>query len=88
VHLGYDPTGRMEPRDIVGSKEGWSEYTLDDGSILRGKVVILEAKRAVGQFNAEGDPVYLMQMTMVNQVKAPDNLRKGYVEPSADKAKD
>lgn len=75
----YDPKGRMEPRDIVSSKEGWSEFTLADGSVIRGKVVILDVKRAVGQFNTEGDPVYLLQMTMVNRVQAPDHLRKDNV---------
>ncbi len=74
--LGYNPAGRMEPRDVVASKDGWSEYTLDDGSVLRAKAAVLDVKRAVDQFNADGDPVYVMQLTVVNQVKAPEHLRK------------
>jgi len=41
--------------------------TLQDGTVLRGKVAVLDVKRAVGQFNVEGDPVYVLQLTMVNQ---------------------
>ena len=58
---------------------------MNDGSVIRAKVVLLEVKRAVGQFNADGDPIYVMQMTAVNQVRAPDNLRKEYVPPADDK---
>jgi S-adenosylhomocysteine hydrolase len=76
VRLGYDPMGKMEPRDVVNAKDGWSEYTLEDGSVIRAKAVVLDVKRAVDQFNAEGDPVYVMQLAFVNQLVVPDNLKK------------
>ena len=76
--LGYDPKGKMEPRDVVESKEGWSEYILADGSKIRIKGVLLDAKRAVNQFNPEGDPIYVMQITMVQQLVAPDKLKKDF----------
>lgn len=82
--MGYDPTGPMEPVDIVSSRDGWSEFTLQDGSIIRAKAAVLDVKRAIGQFNPEGDPVYVLQLTMVNQVKAPPHLKKGYVAPSSE----
>lgn len=82
--LGYDPKSRMEPRDIVSSKEAWSEYTLDDGSIIRVKGVLLDAKRAVNQFSPDGDPLYVMQITMVNQLRASEKLRKDY-KPEGEK---
>jgi hypothetical protein len=74
--LGYDPKGKMELVDVVSSKEGWSEFTLSDGSVIRLKSVLLEVKRAVGQYTIEGDPIYVMQSAQVNQVKAPEELRK------------
>jgi S-adenosylhomocysteine hydrolase len=76
VSLGYDPKGKMVPVDVISSKEGWSEYTLDDGSILRAKAVVLDVKRADGQYSADGSPIYVMQFAFVNQVKAPDKLKK------------
>jgi hypothetical protein len=76
ISMGYDPSGKMEPVDIVSTKEGWSEFTFDDGSVIRAKAVILDVKKAVGQFSDDGNPIYVMQFALVNRVNAPDNLRK------------
>lgn len=76
LQFGYDPTGKQEPVDIEGSKEGWSEYTLADGTIIRVKAVLLDAKRAVGQYDPSGEPIYVIQTALVNQVKSPDGLKK------------
>lgn len=76
ISLGYDPKGNMEPRDVVGSKDGWSEYTLADGSVIRLKAALLDVKRAVNQYSADGNPIYVFQFAVVNQVSAPDSLKK------------
>jgi hypothetical protein len=76
VSLGYDPKGKMEPRDVVASKDGWSEYTLEDGTVLRMKAALLDVKRAVNQYSEDGNPVYVYQCAVVNQVRAPDKLKK------------
>jgi hypothetical protein len=75
-NLGYDPSGKMEPIDIVSSKDGWSEYTLEDGTILRVKAALLDVKRAVDQYSIDGDPIYLINAALVNQVRAPDKLKQ------------
>jgi hypothetical protein len=74
--LGYDPTKPTAPRKIVKTKEAWSEFRLDDGSVIQAKAVILDVKRAVDQFNIDGNPVYIMQMTMVHNLIAPSSLKK------------
>jgi hypothetical protein len=74
--LGYDPTGPKEPVDIVSTKDGWSEFTLSDGTVLRAKAVVLDVRKMLGQYNQEGDPIYEMQLTMVSQAKVPDDLKK------------
>lgn len=76
IQLGYDPSGPTEPVDIVSSKDGWSEFTLTDGTIIRAKAAVLDVKKMVGQYNAEGEPIYVLQLTMVNQARVPDNLKK------------
>jgi hypothetical protein len=76
MNLGYDPSGKIEPRDVLSSKEGWSEYTLDDGTIVMTKAVILDVKIAVGQYTPEGEPIYIIQAAMVNRIKANDTLRR------------
>lgn len=66
----------MIPVDVVSSKEAWSEYTLSDGTVIRTKAALLEAKRAVGQYSQDGNPIYVFNFAGLNQVVAPDNLRK------------
>ena len=80
VRLGYDPTGKSESVDIISSKDGWSEYTLADGTVIRAKGIVLDAKRMIDQYNPDGTPIYVMQLTMINQVKAPDHLKKKRAE--------
>lgn len=76
MQLGYDPKGPSQPIDILSSKDGWSEYTLADGTVIRTKCALLDVKQMVGQYNAEGEPIYVLQMTMINQAKVPDQLKK------------
>jgi hypothetical protein len=76
VELGYDPKGPSEPVDIVSTKEGWSEFTLTDGTVIRTKAVLLDAKKMTGQFNAAGDPIYAIQIIMAQQARVPDHLKK------------
>lgn len=77
VQLGYDPKGPREPIDIISSKDGWSEFTLSDGTVLRAKAVVLDVKKMVGQFNPEGEPIYEMQLTMVSQARVPEKKKVG-----------
>ena len=76
LQLGYNPGGPSEPIDIVSSKEGWSEFTLSDGATIRVKGVLLDVKKMTGQYNAEGEPIYVLQMTLVNQARVPTDLKK------------
>jgi hypothetical protein len=76
VPLGYDPKGPSESVDIVSSKDGWSEYNLADGTVIRAKAALLDVKKMTGQYSADGEPVYVMQLTMVNQAKVPEELKK------------
>jgi len=56
--------------------EHWNEYFLDDGSVLRLKVVVTEVLRIDGEYDAQGNPAYVAQSTNVVAVSAPDELRK------------
>jgi len=74
--FGYNPAGPTEQRDIVSSKDGWSEYTLNDGSVIRAKAVIIDVKCATDQYSADGNPLYIVQTDVVNSVNAPAELKK------------
>ena len=57
--------------------EHWNEYLVDDGSVIKIKLVATEVVRLDDQFDQAGNPVYLVQSTNVMAVDAPEQLRKG-----------
>jgi hypothetical protein len=65
VELGFQTGG-----------EHWNEYMLDDGSVVKIKLVVTNVVRLEGEYDPNGLPVYLAQSTNVMAVSAPDNLRK------------
>lgn len=56
--------------------EHWNEYLLDDGTVLRLKPVVTEVLRVEGEYDAHGNPGYIVQSTNVTAVDAPDELRR------------
>lgn len=76
LQLGYDPSGPKQPVDIVATKEAWSEFTLEDGTVLRSKAIVLDVRKMANQYNTDGEPIYEMQLTMVTQARVPDTLKK------------
>ena len=57
--------------------EHWNEYLVDDGTLVRIKLIAKEVLRLDGQYDSEGNPIYLISSTNVTHVAAPDELRKG-----------
>jgi hypothetical protein len=76
IQLGYDPTGPKEPVDIVSTKEAWSEFTLSDGTVIRAKAVVLDVRKMTDQYNPDGEPIYELQLTMINQARVPKELKR------------
>jgi hypothetical protein len=56
--------------------ENWNEYLADDGSVIRIKLVVTEVIRLDGQYDQDGNPMYLAKSTNVMSVSAPDDLRR------------
>jgi hypothetical protein len=62
---------------IVDSKEPWSEFTLEDGSVLRVKLAVGSVVRVTGRYDPEGNPVYAVKGTTALVIPSvPDHLRK------------
>ena len=62
---------------ILNSTEGFNDYELGDGSKIRLKIVATSILRLVGQFNADGDPIYIVKKgQVVTVLQAPDALRR------------
>jgi len=60
------------------STERWSEFTLDDGTVLRLKMVVASFVRAEGHFDVEGNPIYAIKgAPTINFVSVPARLKRG-----------
>ncbi len=72
------PNGPVEATEVGfrSSGEYWNEYLLDDGTVVRLKVVVLEVLRADGQYDEEGNPIYLVKSNNLMVVSPPDELRR------------
>jgi hypothetical protein len=57
--------------------EHWNEYLVDDGTVVRMKLVATEIFRIDGQYDQMGNPLYVITTTNVTNVSAPDELRQG-----------
>jgi len=57
-------------------KEDWNEYDLEDGTTLKMKAVVSDIVRVDGQFDPEGNPLYLVKSGNMVVVNSPDNLKE------------
>lgn len=63
--------------EIVERREHVAQYTLEDGSVIRFTAVPTAVLRIDGQFNSDGNPLYIvLNGTVVTVVTAPEDLRK------------
>jgi hypothetical protein len=58
------------PVEFVADKEPWCQYTLDDGSVIRIRIMLVKCVR--DGLNAEGKPQYGLQMQNVCDVTPSD----------------
>jgi hypothetical protein len=74
------PTGDLvEGYEVPVSEalERWSDITLEDGTRMRVKVNVVAAIRIPDQFDAFGNPLYVINMSPTMAiVEAPPALRK------------
>src|SRR5262249_4313619 len=77
VPLPTGGTGEGIQVQVEESTERWSEFTLTDGTVVRAKLTIISAVRVDGQFDQEGNPLYMTNATPVfSMVSVPAKLRK------------
>ncbi len=65
--------------ETVGFRETgeyWNEYLLDDGTLVRIKLVVGSVYRVPDKYDAEGNPMYVINSTNVVKIDAPDELRE------------
>jgi hypothetical protein len=64
------------PVDISQASESWNQYILDDGSMVKMKLVATKVLRLDNKYDNEGNPLYVVQSTNVISVNAPASLKK------------
>jgi hypothetical protein len=72
--------GREHEAEPVGfrtSGEHFNEYLLDDGSVLRIKLVLTDVWRVKNTYDTYGDPASLVRHSEVTAVDVPDHLSEG-----------
>jgi len=68
--------GRTVDVGIKSAAEGESVFTLTDGTKLHVKVAVPSITRSLDKFNANGDPVYLVQAGLMLKTVVPKRLRR------------
>lgn len=71
-----EPPKDAELIEVQQSSEQWNQYLLGDGTVIKLKVVVTEVWRVENEYDADGNPVYLVRSKNVLAVTSPDNLRK------------
>ena len=56
--------------------ENWNRYQLHDGSEVRLRIVVSDILRIPGEFDEEGNPVYIIKSKNFTAVSSPENLRQ------------
>jgi len=59
------------PVEATQSSERWNEYLLEDGTVLKMKLVLKKTYKIENEYDAEGNPVYVMQSTNVTSISSP-----------------
>lgn len=75
------PQGSGKMRDAVSveavnSKEPWTEYELEDGSTLKIRTVLLDCLRVEDEYDADGNPVYMLKANGIMTAIVPDGLKQ------------
>lgn len=64
------------PVDVNQASEYFNQYFLEDGTVLKMKLVATKVFRLDDRYDQEGNPVYFVQSTNVLSVNAPSQLKK------------
>lgn len=64
------------PVDVNQASEYFNQYFLEDGTVLKMKLVATKVFRIDDRFDQDGNPVYFVQSTNVLSIDSPANLKK------------
>ena len=58
------------------SGEHWNEHLLDDGTVVRVKLIVTNIYRVDDEYNDKGEPVYMIESNNVVSISVPQELKK------------
>jgi hypothetical protein len=62
---------------VTEANEAWSKVTLEDGTVIKLKPVVTSVVRAKGQYDAEGNPLYIVKTSLILiPEQVPTNLKR------------
>ncbi|MDD3366569.1 MAG: hypothetical protein WCS59_07165 [Sphaerochaetaceae bacterium] len=75
------PDGGFEEKvaielEIVENSDKWSSSKLSDGATLRYQHPILKAFKLVDEYDAEGNPIYMVNHASLLSVSVPDEIKQ------------
>ncbi|MFH1692019.1 MAG: hypothetical protein ABIC68_05580 [Candidatus Omnitrophota bacterium] len=62
--------------NVNQANEYFNQYFLEDGTVLKIKLVATKVFRIDDRFDQEGNPIYFVQSTNVLSVDSPSHLKK------------
>jgi hypothetical protein len=71
------PDGQVIEGTIMPFQTGgehWNEYLVEDGTVVRVKLVVKEIVRLDGEYDSRGDPIYTIESTSVSSISPPMDL--------------
>lgn len=77
VTLPSGGQGEGQEVQVAESTERWSDFTLEDGSVIRAKLMLTSAIRVDGEYDQNGNPLYIMNVGPIfSIVSVPEQYRK------------
>ena len=62
--------------DIGTNSEHWNQYLLEDGTVVKMKLVATDVLRLVGEYDDERNPIYVIKSKNIVSVSVPDHLKR------------
>jgi len=69
-------TVEVTPLTFRAAGENWNEYLVDDGTVVKVKLVVTEILRVDGQYDLDRNPLYVVRSSNVIVSSSPESIRK------------
>lgn len=63
--------------------EPWTIYKLEDGTVLRIRMILANAARLVDRYKPDGEPIYVLGLGSIPVLDVPAELRQQIAQPES-----